>query len=129
MAHAIFGVPTRDRRSQELMEIMGVSSDGNVYALQEFFQPPEGTTAWQVVQSNLFTRTKWEVSGRAALILDKYSATPGASCCFVRLQRALAQIVWFVVDESYTLQSCPSGGWLLKSAGEASFSYWVPQFP
>ena len=109
-----FGVPTRDRRSQELMEVMGVSSDGNVYALQEFFQPPEGTPARQVVQSDLFQRTAREISGRAALILDQFSDTPGVSCCFVRLQRGPARIVRFVVDGAHTLASCPSGGWWLN---------------
>jgi hypothetical protein len=117
------------RRSQDLMEVMGVCSDGNVYVLQEFFQPPEGTAARQVVQSNLFMRKEWEVSGRAALILDQFSDAPGASCCFVRLQRGPARIVRFVVDGAHTLASCPSGGWLIKSAGEVSFWYWVPQSP
>src|ERR1700681_2297626 len=129
MPHVIFGVPMRDRRSQELMEVMGVSSDGNVYALQEFLQPPVGTAARQVVQSSLFMRNEWEGSGRAALILDQFSDARGASGCFVRLQRGPARIVRFVVDGAHPLASCPSGGWLIKPAGDAGFWYWVPQSP
>jgi hypothetical protein len=111
------------------MEVMALQSDGNAFVLQEFFQPPDGTAARKVVHSNVFTRTKWEVSGRAAFIRDQFSDAPGASCCFVRLQRGPARIVRFVVDGAHTLASCPSGGWLVESTGDASFSYWVPQFP
>ena len=56
-------------------------SDDSVYALQEFFRSPERAAARQVVQSNLFMRTAWEVPGRAALILDQFSDAPGVSCC------------------------------------------------
>jgi hypothetical protein len=106
---------------------IAVPSDRNVYVLQELFQPPQGVLARRVVQSNLFTRTEWEVSGRAAFILDQFSDAPGACCCFVRLRRGPARIVRFVVDGAQTLESCPSGGWLAKSVGETGFSYWLPQ--
>src|SRR5438552_8639407 len=104
-------------------------SDDSVYALQRLCQPPEGAAARLVVQSSLFMRTEWEFAGRGALILDQFSDAPGASCCFVRLPRGPARIARFVVDGAHALESCPSGGWLVKSAGEASFSYWVPQSP
>src|SRR4029077_13722729 len=101
----------------------------NVYTLQELFQPPEGAAARLVVQSKLFTRTEWALPGRAALILDRFPDAPGMSCCFVRLPCGPARIVRFVVDGAQTLASCPSGGWLVKSAGGTDFSYWVPQAP
>src|ERR1700680_4441729 len=109
------------------MKVMALKSDGNAFALQEFFQLPDGTAARKVVHSNMFTRTKWEVSGRAAFILDQFSDAPGASCCFVRLQRGPARIVRFVVDGAHTLASCPSGGWLVEPASDASFWYWGSQ--
>ena len=103
--------------------------DDDMYVLQEFFESPEGVEARQVVHSNLFTRTEWEISSRAALVLDQFSDVPGASCCFVRLPRGPARIARFVVNGAQMLESCSSGGWLIKSTGEASFSYWVPQSP
>src|SRR5438132_7996559 len=111
------------------METELMRSDDSVYALEGLFQPPGAAAARQVVQSELFMRTDWELSGRAAFILDQFSDAPGASCCFVRLPLGPARIVRLVVDGAHTLESCRSGGWLVKSADGASFSYWIPQSP
>src|SRR5437016_6370937 len=111
------------------METELMRSDDSVYALAGLFQPPEAAAARQVVQSKLFMRTDWELSGRAAFILDQFSDAPGASCCFVRLPLGPARIVRLVVDGAHTLESCRSGGWLVKSADGATFSYWIPQSP
>jgi len=112
-----------------LMEVMAVPFDGNVYALQEFFQPPEGAAARQVVKATLFTRTEWEVSGRAALMLDQFSDASGASCCFVRASRGRARVDSFAIQGAYKLETCPSGGWLLESDNETATAYWIPQPP
>ncbi len=105
-----------------------VPSDENVYELQEIFAPPESTTA-QERQSGRFVRRQRELSGRASLIMDEFRDVRGASCCFMRLPYGPARTVRFTVDGARTLESCPSGGWVVSPAAAANCSYWVPQPP
>ena len=111
------------------MGLMRLTSGGDVYALHELFQAPETTAVRQVVQSKLFTRTAWEITGSAVIILDQFADAPGTSCCFVRLSRGPARVVRFVVGGTHTIESCLSGGWLVKPAADAGDSYWIPQSP
>jgi hypothetical protein len=106
-----------------------VPSHENVYDLQEIIEPPEGTTARDAVQASQFVRKQWDLSHRATLIRDEFPDVPGASCGFIRLSRGPARIARFVVDGTHMLESCSSGGWLLRSVDEASSSYWLPQRP
>jgi hypothetical protein len=102
---------------------------GNGYALHELFQPPGTAPARQVVQSNLFTRTAWEITGSAVILLDQFADAPGSSCCFVRLSSGPPRTARFVVDGAHTIESCRSGGWLVRPVAEAGYSYWIPQSP
>ena len=106
-----------------------VPSENKVYALQEMFQRPAEATARVVVQSRRFARTEYELPGRGKLILDDFPDVPGAACCFVRSECGSAHSARFVLRGDFRLQSCPSGGWLLKSMAEATSSYWIPQPP
>ena len=101
----------------------------SVYELSDLFAPPERTTAGPQTVSSRFVRTQRELSGGASLILDEFHDVRGASCCFVRLPRGPARTARFTGDGARTLESCPSGGWVVRPADEASCSYWVPQPP
>jgi hypothetical protein len=63
------------------------------------------------------------------VILDRLAVESLTSCCFIRLPCGPARTARFVIEGGQTLQSCPSGGWLVKSANKESFSYWIPQSP
>jgi hypothetical protein len=82
-----------------------------------------------VVHSNLFTRTAWEIPGSAEILLDQFADAPGTSCCSVRLSGGPRRVARFVVDGVHSIESCRSGGWLVKPAAEAGYSYWIPQSP
>ncbi len=101
----------------------------SVFVMKELFDPPVGAAFRQVVQSKLFTRTAWEITGSAVIILDQFADAPGTSCCFVRLSRGPARVVRFVVGGTHTIESCLSGGWLVKPVADAGDSYWIPQSP
>jgi len=98
------------------------------YSLQQLFEPPAGVEFQQVLNSSHFERTQWDFFGRATLILDKFPDAEGASCCFVRLPIDEERVVRFVV-QGVQLESCSSGGWLLRPIEATVPSYWIPQPP
>jgi hypothetical protein len=93
------------------------------------FEPPESAVLRHEIQSDLFARSSWEVSGHASLVLDQFGDASDASCCFVRLAPREATIARLVVEGGYGLESCPSGGWLLKPIEPRRPTYWIPRFP
>ena len=105
-----------------------VSSDETVYELREIFAPPESPAATDA-QSSPFARRQRGLSRGASLIIDEFREVRGASCCFVRLPYGPARTVRFAVAGGCAMESCPSGGWLVRSTDEASCSYWLPQPP
>jgi len=98
-------------------------------ALRDLFEPPESAVLRHEIQCDLFARRSWEASGQASLVLDQFGDAGGASCCFVRLAPLEARSARLVVEGGYGLQSCPSGGWLLKPIEPRRPTYWIPQFP
>lgn len=99
-----------------------------LFALNELFEPPVETEIQQVVASSQFKRTHHDLSGKATLLLDNFPDTAGVSCCFIRIP-SMAQSVHFVAQGANRIESCPSGGWVLKPGNTALPSYWIPQPP
>jgi hypothetical protein len=81
------------------------------------------------MQAGQFARKQWDLSHHATLIRDEFPDVLGASCVFIRLPCGPARIARFVLGGTHALESCSSGGWLLRSMDEASSSYWLPQRP
>lgn len=106
-----------------------VPSEDSTYALQEIFELPRDAAAREVARSSQFVRRQVELFGRAKLLVDEFSDVPGASCCFVRLAPGPARFARLVAGGDHTVESCPSGGWLVKSSGEAPVAYWIPRSP
>jgi len=106
-----------------------VPSNHKLYELGDLFEPPEGAEIRQVLQTDLFERTERSVFGAATLVSDKFADVDGACCCFLRLPRGEAHIARFVLLGAYSVESCPSGGWLIKSMDAAAAAYWIPQAP
>ena len=89
----------------------------------------DATVSRQVLHSSQFDRTQFDLFGRANLILARFPDAGGASCCFVRVLKGETKAARFVLPGLYELQSCLSGGWLIKPVEVTAPSYWIPQFP
>lgn len=100
-----------------------------LFSLHELFEPPVETEIQHGVVSSQFKRTHHDLSGKATLLLDSFPDTGGASCCFIRIPSGVAQSVHFVSQGANRIESCPSGGWVLKPSNAALPSYWIPQPP
>ena len=98
-------------------------------ALRNLFAPPENAVLQHAIRCDLFARKSWNLSGQAALVLDELGNAAGASCCFLRLAPGAGGTARLVVDGGYGLESCPSGGWLLKPLEAPRPTYWIPRFP
>jgi len=102
-------------------------------SLQGLFDPPVDTTTQEVLKSGQFERTHCnltgDLSGNATLLLDSFPDTDGASCCFLRIPSGEARSVRCTVQGVSQIESCQSGGWLLKPAAHNLPSYWIPQLP
>jgi hypothetical protein len=98
-------------------------------ALRDLFEPPQSALLRHEVECDSFGRSSWEVSGQASFVLDQFRDAGGASCCFVRLASGEATTARLVVEGGYGLESCPSGGWLLKPTEARRPTYWIPRFP
>lgn len=99
------------------------------YTLQEIFTPPPNNEFQYSVQSRFFERIYWNLPDRSSFILDKYPDIEGVSCCFARLSPEQELSSRFIVNGSYQLLSCASGGWILKAIEATAPSYWIPQTP
>lgn len=104
-------------------------SNDSLFPLHELFEPPAETAAQIVVESSQFKRTRYDLFGKATLVLDSFPDTGGASCCFIRIPAGKAQSVQFIVQGANQIESCPSGGWVLKPDKATLPSYWIPQPP
>jgi len=99
------------------------------YDLRQLSEPPEVTEFQQVLESDRFERIRWDLFGKATILLDRFPDLTDASCCFVRLQPGQERTVRFVVQGGYQPVLCPSGGWMAKPVETTSYSYWIPQPP
>ena len=98
-------------------------------ALRDMFEPPAAELRRHEIRSDIFSRSCCEDSGQASFTLDQFSDAGGASCCFLRLSAGEARTACLVVEGTYGLESCPSGGWLLKPVQPRYPTYWIPRFP
>ena len=99
------------------------------YNIEKIFELPETDNSTRLFHTTLFTRVRFSTHDHDTVVLDRFPDTKGASCCFLRLSPGKARTVRFLVRDIEQLESCSSGGWLLK-AGEVTLpSYWIPQAP
>jgi hypothetical protein len=98
-------------------------------SLQDIFEPPATAETLHAVESGQFKRIHYNLSGKATLVLDSFPDAGGASCCFIRIQPGKSQSVRFLAQGITRIESCPSGGWILKATDAAMPSYWIPQPP
>jgi hypothetical protein len=104
-------------------------SNDTLLSLHSLFEPPAGTETRHTLESSQFKRIHCDLFGKAALILDSFPDAGGASCCFLRMPSGKARTARFVARGVQRIESCPSGGWVLKSAETAQPCYWIPQPP
>lgn len=98
-------------------------------SLQNLFELPGDAETQQVVESSQFRRIHCDLFGTAALVLDSFPDAGDASCCFIRMPTGKARSVRFVARGVNRIESCLSGGWVLKSAETGLPCYWIPQPP
>jgi hypothetical protein len=104
-------------------------SNHDPIALRDMFEPPHGAEPQMEMRTDLFERSRWEIPGQAGFILDRFPDSSGASCCFLRLEPSAAGTNRFTLEGVYGVESCPSGGWLLKPVAATLPTYWIPRIP
>ena len=100
-----------------------------LFSVESLFAQSGETETQRSLESSQFRRTEYELPGKATLILDKFPDTEGTSCCFVRIPAGNSRPVRFVAQGVNRIESCLSGGWILKAADTSLPSYWIPQPP
>jgi len=98
-------------------------------AVRDMFEPPQGAGPRTETRTDDFERSLWEAPGKAAFILDRFPDANGASCCFLRLDPIDAETTRFTLEGVYGMESCPSGGWLLRPLEATLPTYWIPRIP
>lgn len=98
-------------------------------ALKDIFEPCEDADLRPELRCERFARSTRDTAGRAGLVLDTFPDVDGASCCFLRIGTIPDDVVELVLDGTYGMQSCPSGGWLLRPSDAHRPSYWIPLAP
>jgi hypothetical protein len=83
----------------------------------------------RVVSTLPFSRTRTLLPDGGTITKDQFSDAEGACCLFVRVSEGPECVARIVVDGEHRLQSCPAGGWLLRSNQIGVPSYWIPQQP
>ena len=100
----------------------------NPLALRALFEAPESAVLRHEIHGATFARSSWEASGEARLVLDRFRDAGDAACCFVRLAPGEGS-TRLVVEGAYGLESCASGGWLIRPVDAWRPVYWIPRFP
>ena len=111
------------------MQTRDAASAFRAYELQQIFEPAVSTGFQRILQSETFSRIRRDLHDQGTLIQDRFPDSNGVSCCFLRLAGSDASTALFSVKGEYRLVSCPSGGWLVKTADTTLPSYWIPQAP
>jgi len=106
-----------------------VRAEGNVFALQSLFEPCDHSAVDEVARSKQFMRRKAVLYSSAEILIDEFPSEPGASCRFFRLQPGPQRRVRFEAGGGHTIQSCPSGGWIIQSRSDSHLTYWLPHPP
>ena len=97
---------------------------------RSLFEPPKAVQELQrEIQTEVLKRTRWDVPGYGSVVLDGFRDAGGALCSFLRLAPGAERTVRFVLDGAYGLESCYSGGWLLRPVAGDLPTYWVPRTP
>ncbi|MGD8631535.1 MAG: hypothetical protein PVG72_12520, partial [Gammaproteobacteria bacterium] len=97
--------------------------------LEALFEPPSDTEVQHAIETGQFVRAHYNLFGKAAVSLDTFPGSNGASCCFLRIPQEKPGTVRFVAIGIDRVESCPSGGWSLTSTKAGLPSYWIPQLP
>jgi hypothetical protein len=106
-----------------------VESVLETHDIEELFRLSETDSSTQIFKNSQFTRNSSTTPNQDTVILDSFPDADGTSCCFLRLSPGKTRTVRLVVHDTGQLESCSSGGWLLKP-GEATLpSYWIPRTP
>jgi hypothetical protein len=93
--------------------------------ISSLFQPKLEEMAGRTTRIQRYRRT---IALGVEVILDCFLDTT-ASCGFIRLLPADAQVVKIIVKGGYRLTSISSGGWLLEPHSRHLSAYWIPQPP
>lgn len=112
-----------------LMQKSDSASAHRVYDLQQMFEPQASAGSEQVLRSSKFSRMHMHLDDQATSLLDSFPDSEDTSCCFFRLEVNDELTVRFTVQGEYQLNSCPSGGWLIKPVEIALPSFWIPHTP
>ena len=97
-------------------------------SVSDLFDLCAGETDRTIISAQGFARNQIDLVDGGQILIDTFHDS-GAVCCFLRLAPGTVRIVRFVVSGSYQLNSCPSGGWLLKPSEPEGPSYWIPRPP
>lgn len=98
-------------------------------SLQNLFEPPMGAKTRQTLKSGQFKRMHCDLFGQASLVLDSYPDVEGVSCCFLRVPLGESRSVRIVAEGVGRIESCSSGGWILRPTETSLPCYWIPQAP
>jgi hypothetical protein len=98
-------------------------------SLRDIFEPREDEQLRWELKTGGFARGRREVASEPHLVLDRFSDSAGASCCFARVGSDVCGLARFILEGCYGMASCPSGGWLLRPADAILATYWIPREP
>ncbi len=96
--------------------------------LARLFEMPSPANYCEASSTLPVRRLMAKPAGNLEVKLDLFSNNT-AACCFVRFTAGRAREVSFVLNGSYRLTSCASGGWLLLPMRNDLAAYWVPWPP
>jgi len=102
------------------------ASAGTDYDLERLFDPNnEHATPECVIQDGEFTRTKTIIDDGLRVLMDRITAD--ARCAFLRHSVPNdTSVVTMHVAGNYRLESCASGGWIIRALSPELAHYWIP---
>ena len=98
-------------------------------ALQDLYEPPVDADTSRGPDSTGFRRERHVLPDAAEIVLDSFPDAGAASCSFLRLPAGPARNLRLEARDIDRIESCPSGGWLLRPDDAQSPSYWIPHLP
>jgi hypothetical protein len=103
------------------------NSGALLLSVHDLFNPPAPTEVRRSVDATRFSRRHFDLSGKAAMVLDEFPDAPGTSCCFIRTLARETRSVRFLAPGVNRIESSPSGGWILMPTDTTLPTYWIPQ--
>ena len=98
---------------------------GNNINLAELFDEPDWEIERRLSAQGAERQAGFNRAGDR-LILDSFPLST-AGCCFLRLPATQDRRISLDLPGSYSLQSCPGGGWIIEPQDSTACFYWVPQ--